>query len=59
MAHAQNKRLTFLQKPPEKLKDSNEELYEYLNTLVTRIERILTALNKFDSANVLELNKRS
>ncbi len=33
---------TVLQKPPESLKDLDLALYNYLNTFVTRVERILT-----------------
>ncbi len=46
MAHSPNKPLTVLQKPPKALEDSNEELYEYLNALVTRLERTLTYLSR-------------
>ena len=46
MAHSPTKPLTFLQKPPKNLEDDNPELYEYLNALVTRLERILTYQSK-------------
>ena len=46
MAHSPTKPLTHLQKPPEELKDSDPELYEYLNALVTRLERTLNYLSR-------------